>query len=310
MQSADKIVITGASGFLGTALVELLGGDERFIVFAASSRPERLFPYRRSNIFVIENNHLLKNADILSEAVVIHCAFPRNASGESLAGGLAYVRDVIEASCRNKAAAIINISSQSVYSQNRTERADEETPVCLESTYAVGKYAMELFTESFAKIFSIKHTSIRLASLIGPGLEQRIVNRLVKDVVEQKEINVTDSKRTFGFLDVRDAAASLIALAARKDAVWKSVYTLGNDKAYTVREIYQAIALLAGEHQIKAGPVIYKTAEEQNTSAVSGKKLSQLTGYSYRYSLKQSTELILQNVLSNMKEEANAHSNR
>ena len=310
MASSDKIVITGASGFLGTALVEALGGDERFIVLAASSRPERLFPYRKSNISVIDNNHLLRNADILSEAVVIHCAFPRNVSGESFAGGLAYVRDIIEASCRNKAAAIINISSQSVYSQNRTERADEETPVCLESTYAVGKYAMELFTESYGNLFSVKHTSIRLASLIGPGLEQRIVNRLVKDVAEQKEISVTDSKRTFGFLDVRDAAASLIALAARKDAAWEDVYTLGNGKAYTVKEIYKTIELLAREHQIKPGPVTFQAAEEKNTSAVSGEKLSRLTGYLYQYSLEQSVEQILQETMSNMKEEANAHSNR
>ena len=310
MQSDDKIVITGASGLLGSAIVEALCGDARLSVFALTSRPEKLLPYGRSNISVIENVSLLSHGGLLEGAVVIHCAFPRNSSGESVAEGLAYTRDIIETSCRCKAAAIINISSQSVYSQNRTEIADEGTRLCLESSYAVGKYAMELFTESYCNLYSVKHTSIRLASLIGPALEQRIVNRLIKDVVSQKEIVITDSKRTFGFLDVRDAAAALIALAARKDAAWEGIYTLGNGKAYTVKEIYKTVELLAQEHQIKPGPVVFKAAEEENTSAVSGEKLSRLTGYSYRYSLKQSAAYILQNVLSKLKEEANEHTNR
>ena len=97
-----------------------------------------------------------------------------------IADGLKYIQSVFEKSVEGNAAVIVNISSQSVYSQKRTEAATEETPVCLESPYAVGKYAVELMLESICRGSKTRYTNLRMASLIGPGFDQRIVNRLVR----------------------------------------------------------------------------------------------------------------------------------
>lgn len=42
MSSIKKVVITGASGFLGSHLLERLRGDEQYEVYALSSKPDAL----------------------------------------------------------------------------------------------------------------------------------------------------------------------------------------------------------------------------------------------------------------------------
>ena len=138
--------------FLGSHLVERLKDDEKYTVFALSSRPEEL--KEKIGGTAVEYLHKVAfkdSGEFLEDAIVINCAYPRNSTGTVIADGLKYIQGVFEAAVENRAAAIINISSQSVYSQQRTEAATEDTPLCLESPYAVGKHAIELMLESICK---------------------------------------------------------------------------------------------------------------------------------------------------------------
>ena len=59
-----------------------------------------------------------------------------------------------------------------------SDAADEQTPAVLESKYAVGKYWSELFVNTLFQ--GIRHTNLRMASLIGAGFDQRITNKFAK----------------------------------------------------------------------------------------------------------------------------------
>lgn len=240
MNSRKKIVITGASGFLGSHLVERLKDDERYKVYALSSKPDDLKEkISGENIEYIHKDSL--DAEMLKDSTVINCAYPRNSIGTAIADGLKYIQKVFESAVGSGAAAIINISSQSVYSQQRIEAATEETPVCLESPYAVGKYAVEILLESICKGSDTKYTSLRMASLIGPGFDQRIVNRFVKQAIETGKLTVKRNRQKFGFFDVEDAVSGIAAMLAADAETWKPVYNLGRKGSYTLIQIAETV---------------------------------------------------------------------
>lgn len=240
MNSRKKIVITGASGFLGSHLVERLKDDERYVIFALSSKPDELKEKLGGKNVEYAHKDAL-DAEMMKGSIIISCAYPRNSTGTAIADGLKYIQKVFEIAVESGASAIINISSQSVYSQQRTEAATEETPVCLESPYAVGKYAVELILESICKGSETKYTSLRMASLIGPGFDQRIVNRFVKQALETGKLTVKRNQQTFGFFDVEDAVSGITVMLRMDRKPWKPIYNLGAIGAYTLVKIAETV---------------------------------------------------------------------
>lgn len=250
MASEDKlagkvIVLTGASGFLGRNLLPALAGDGARIIAVTSKSENELL-----NLCSLKSKNALRDVcsprdrQSISRALrradfLINCAFPRSSEGTELAIGLEFTSWLFEEAASQGARAVVNISSQSVYSQHRTEPATEETPVCPESSYAVAKYATELMLNTSCK--SIPHTSIRLASLIGPGFDQRVVNKMIKYALGDGKITVTNEGQSFGYLDVYDACTALISLLEYDSAFWPSVFNIGVKNTYSTLEIANTI---------------------------------------------------------------------
>lgn len=296
MRNLKKIVITGASGFLGSHLVERLKGDKRYEVYALSSCPDELrekiggknISYLHKDIFSSSTAPV-----ILKDAVIINCAYPRNSIGTAIANGLRYIQGVFESAVENGAVAIINISSQSVYSQQRTEAATEETTVCLESPYAVGKYAVELMLESICKGRKTAYTNLRMASLIGPGFDQRIVNRFVKQAYSGEVLQVVINDQHFGFLDIEDAVGAIISLIDREDIHWKTIYSVGTGKGYSVKEIADSIKRVFEKLGLNFPGMDIKQDDKAGWTTVDYHQINMDTGFKPVCSLEKTIHKIL-----------------
>lgn len=308
LSDKKRVVITGASGFLGSHLLKRLWGDGRYEILALSSRPDQLreqiaagsgdraaaadmpaesgsgtgtdalcrsggsdgsgsidrinstdrggrigHPAGTDNIRYAPRDEILGagGEDFLEGAVVVNCAYPRNSTGTEVADGLRYIQQVLLAAVRHGAAAIINISSQSVYSQKREEAASESAPICLESPYAVGKYAVELTLEALCGGSETAYTNIRMASLIGPRFSQRITNRFVAQALAGNDLRVNAGRQCFGFLDVEDAVSGLCAILGSDSAAWKKAYNLGPAAGYSLTEIADLVCRLSAEYCAK-----------------------------------------------------------
>lgn len=229
-----KIAITGAGGLLGQNILQILKETDNK-AYAFSSQGDLL----RKKFSGANNFHFLELTDEIPDGtdVLINCAFPRNEDGEQMAAGLKYIQEIFCQCVEKRVGAVINISSQSVYSQSRDYPADENSGINLESKYAVGKYASELMLNTICQ--NTRHTNIRMASLIGTHFDQRIVNKFVKTALTDKELTVLAGRQAYGYMDVQDAADALVTMCldTNNSKQWEEVYNLGIENTYSLIDI-------------------------------------------------------------------------
>lgn len=229
-----RIVISGASGFLGSNIVrKALAEDIEVVAITGKSSIQ-------DGITIVNTEEFLtKGYPFSAEDVFINCLFPTNADGYKMANGLDVVFRIISKAYECGIGAFINISSQSVYASKRTSPAKETDNLCLETPYAVGKYCSEAFVN---QVFSNRpHVNIRMASLLGVGYDQRIINRMVVQALKGEPLKVIGGMQRYGFLDVRDAAAGLIKLAMSDTSTWRETYNLGRNESYSLIDVVECI---------------------------------------------------------------------
>lgn len=234
-----RILVSGAGGFLGSELINQLVRDPDVYTIALSRQKEKL----RKQYGAYPNfefaSEFPQDVDIF-----INCVFPANANGTQMANGLDHITNLYQKAKMQNAGAVINISTQSVYCQNKAEPATEESVPDLGTKYAVGKYAVEKLTNA---IFCDRpHTNLRMASLIGPNSDTRISNRFVKQVIAGKDVRIVADRQDFGFLDVRDAAEAIAKYAKLDTDQWQETINLGSGCSYSLREVAECV-LKVGE---------------------------------------------------------------
>lgn len=226
-----RIFISGASGFLGKNIIEQTSDLRNVKIIAISSRPELI-----NGVEIIRTDDFLsREIKCKSEDVFINCLFPTNADGYRMAKGLKTVYKMILKAEENGVGSFINISSQSVYGSKRITPSSEEDELCLETPYAVGKFSSEQFCNS---VFHDRpHTNIRMASLLGVGYDQRILNRLIDQALNGNKLKIIGGSQRYGFLDVRDAALGLLSIASSNSDSWEETYNLGKNESCTLLDL-------------------------------------------------------------------------
>lgn len=261
------ILISGAGGFLGKNLIDYFLNYTKYNIIAMTSQSQKIMAkYLKygARIQVVESFH--SEIDWSTVDILINCAFPRNSDGVQIAKGLSFISNLLtEATCGG-VGAVLNISSQSVYSQSRLVPATEQTELNLESKYAVGKYASELMTNSICR--NIPHTNIRLASLIGPEFGQRVINKFVAQAIEGKNLQIIGGIQKYGFLDIRDAVSGIATVCAHSCYCWNEVYNLGMNEDYTLEEIAQYVCSLSEKYCTKSIKYEVKSSDQVHNSSL------------------------------------------
>lgn len=216
-----RFVVTGAGGFLGSHLVHyLLTKTAHDVIAVSSQEPSSVIEKARTvddavipvgeRLRVESNDALLQRALLQEGDVVVSCAFPWNRSGLEMASGLTFQRDLFRIARDRQVKTFINISSQSVYDDNRDYPASESSPLDLSSPYSVAKYSMELLGSEILSRGQL--VNVRMGSLIGRGYDKRIVNRFLARGLRGMDLEIQDGGVRYAYLDVRDAVRALVAV--------------------------------------------------------------------------------------------------
>lgn len=252
------IVISGARGGLGQALTTYYLDEDHFkpgevdlILLSRSwDSQEEESPgptYLSNQEFLDLDKKLWLEKTHGRETTFIHGAFARVSEPGPLFSSLETYYQFVAKARDLSFDKFINISSQSVYRPGRTHPALESDPPEPGNFYGMAKshseYWLQAYMEGIEKGKTMEWTSIRLASLVGDQVTDRLPDRLVHKGLEEGKIQVFDQGAIFSFMDVRDAAEGLARLVDTED--WDPVYNLGVEESYTIEDLAQEIALQA-----------------------------------------------------------------
>lgn len=226
LTSGDRVVVTGASGFLGRSLVERLQRDGCEVVPMGRAQGFNLLEDRLPLDGVRHVFHLAGETGVLdawNDPSKFHLV---NAHGT--------VR-VLE-QCREAGVSMTYVGAY-IYGIPEQLPIVESHPLRPNNPYAFSKWMGEEACRWYASTYGMRVTAIRLFNVYGPGqtdrfLVTRIVDQLCDPAVERIELMDLAPRRDYLF--VHDAVDAFIASLPRDGF---HVFNVGQGSSWSVREV-------------------------------------------------------------------------
>lgn len=248
-----RVLVTGATGFIGSHLVEelLLRGAEVRAFAHYNSRGsvgnlEAIDDGLRDGLEVYFGN--IEDPEAVRRAVegcdvVFHLAalvaipysyrHPREFFDTNVGGTLNVCQAVLDAGCSR----LVHTSTSEVYGTARTVPIREDHPLCTQSPYAASKAAADKVVESFHLSFGLPAVVVRPFNTYGPRQSPRaVIPAIISQLLEGDEVKLgsLEPKRDLTF--VSDTVDGFVR-AATCDELVGDVVNLGTGRAYSVGEI-------------------------------------------------------------------------
>lgn len=227
-----KIMVTGASGFLGKYLTRRLLLKDYDVVQITSKHGD------------IAGGNPLKNIDTSYISHVFHLAaktFVPNSweNPESFYHvNVNGTKNVLEICRKNN----ISMTLVSAYLYGRTEKfpISESDAIVPNNPYAHSKYLAEQLCEFYAKEFGVKVTIIRPFNIFGYGQDENfLIPHVIKQAMNHAFIRVKDLYPKRDYIYVEDVVDALLLTLNPKNCF--SVYNIGSGYSVSVRQIIDLI---------------------------------------------------------------------
>lgn len=271
-----KVLVTGASGFVGAAVVRAALRRGHHVVGAARKLPASRLSDVSDTCELIELD--LRDKDAVSRALsasapdgVIHCAWAGVANSARFE--LAQVTDNIEAVCHLVSASasagvtkFVGMGSQAEYGPKATTIRETDT---LEPTtlYGAAKVSAFYLTRQLADQYNMGYAWLRLFSTYGPGDNPNwLIPMLVREMLAGRRPKTTAGTQLWDYLYIDDVAEGLLAAATSSDA--QGGFNLGSGAPVPVRHIVERIRdLAAPDLQLVFGEVPFRPDQVMHMEA-------------------------------------------
>ncbi len=228
-----RLLITGHTGFIGSALTSALQGDDEFEILGAS---------RSNGRNLLDFNTL---QDLPKVDKIIHLAacvgVPRSwqKPSEVYQTNIISTLNVLEFA-RLHQTPVIYLSSY-IYGPPEYLPIDEAHPIHCGNPYAVSKRQAEILCEAYAKDFGIPVTILRPFNLYGPQqVRENLIPSIIWQAKEKGSIQINDLRPKRDYLHLDDMIDALIKVI-RSEPRGLEVYNLGSGKSYSVQEVIDVV---------------------------------------------------------------------
>lgn len=292
----QRVIVTGATSFIGIALLELLikQGDEVVaIIRPASSRRnllKTLFPKLRlleCDLSEIERLDLPHHKyDILFH---LGWAGDFENSRYNLDGQLQnvkYCKAAAELAARYGCQSYLGVGSQAecgvIYEPITADTKDNPM-----TAYAEAKCLAYSHTKNFCDTYGIRHYWPRLLSAYGVyDRDTTMVMSCIRACKEQRELAMTPAEQIWDYVYVSDAARALLAIVQKGNP--KKKYPIASGNGRMLKDYIADIADIMGYQEILKGIGKKKYAKDQVMYLVGNiDELRQDTGFYPEYTFQQ-----------------------
>lgn len=228
MIKREKIAITGASGFIGQALVKHLESDNEILCVPRS--------------YLYEPAKLESAINKFNPSVIIHLATAGNIYNKDdddtvFVANIFSLYNLIRASASVDYKAFVYFSSSSVALENQT-------------MYSITKYWGEVLSNYTAKFNNKPITICRPSSVTGIGEQStHLIPVLIKSACTDKKIDFVENA-THDFIDINDVVSAVEVLIENIDTTKGNVYNISTNKMYTNAQVKDIVEKVSGKQII------------------------------------------------------------
>jgi UDP-glucose 4-epimerase len=245
-----NFLITGAAGFLGSALANRLareGHQVRGLDDLSTGDPQSLSPdvlFTRGDV-----NDRPKLWTLLQEVdCVYHLAarvlvaesvlYPREYNAVNVGGTVSLMEAMRDVGVRR----VVLVSSGAVYGDQGVQPLDEEAPPNPHSPYAVSKLSAEYYVRTIGNLWAIETVSLRVFNAYGPGQNlppshPPVIPNFIRMAVRGGTLVVhSDGNQTRDYVFVEDVVNAMVAASTAQE-VNRLVLNVGSGDETSVREL-------------------------------------------------------------------------
>lgn len=298
-----KAVVTGASGFIGSHLVERLIADGHSVVAIDYIRPKILKQFINNKKFSFRVIDITKHSRVLQHLFsdtdwVFHLA-GRSDIVPSITHPIQYhdvnvtgTINILEASRQAKIKKFVYAASSSCYGIPRVYPTPETSLIQPQYPYALTKYIGELYALHWAKVYTLPVISLRFFNVFGPRSRVSddygpVFSTFMAQKLAHKPFTVVGDgtqRRDFTFVtDVVDAC-----IAAAQSAVVGDVFNVGSGGTYSINHL---VSLLSG-------PVVHipKRPGEPDCTFADISKIKKILKWKPKISFEEGVQIVLDHI--------------
>lgn len=299
----NKILVTGADGFIGSHLAESLAKKNYDVKALVQYNSFNSWGWLekseiRDNLEIISGDirdknfcmSITKNIEkIFNLAALIAIPYSYQAPSSYIETNTMGTLNLCEAAITNNVNEFIQMSTSEVYGSAQYLPIDELHPTVAQSPYSASKIAAEAVVTSFNKSFDLNTKIARVFNTYGPRQSARaIIPTIICQLLSESEfLNIGGLQPTRDLNYVIDTCNGLISLANSKKATSKTV-NIGSNKRISINDLSIMIMEIMG---INKKLYINKTRLRPNNSEVNDLQcddglMKSLTGFEPKYNLK------------------------
>jgi NAD dependent epimerase/dehydratase len=263
-----KVLVTGAGGFIGSHLVELLvtkGYDVRaFTHYNSASHNfnlEEVSDDVSEAIEVVSGDiadgfavdRAVENCDFVFHlAALIGIPYSYVAPAAYVSTNISGTLNVLEACRRHSVGRMVHVSSSEVYGKAQYVPIDEKHPLVGQSPYSATKIGADQLADSYWRSFEIPVVTVRPFNTFGPRQSARaIIPTVVSQALTQDVVRLGNLEPVRELNFVLDTVAGMVA-AAEADAsnVLGEVINLGCGEGKSIRQIVESVGKVLGQELV------------------------------------------------------------
>ena len=304
---AKKILITGADGFIGSHLTEMLlkrGAKLKALSYYNSFNHWGWLEdiYCLNDVEVLTGDvrdphyckHITKDVDIIFHlAALIAIPYSYVAPDSYVDTNIKGTLNICQAALENGCKRVIHTSTSEVYGTAQYVPIDEKHPLQPQSPYSASKIGADAMAKSFYNAFDLPVTIARPFNTYGPRQSARaVIPTIITQIASgKKKIKLGDLTPTRDLSYVKDICHGFTALAECENAIGETVNIGSNfevcigDVVDNIKEIMNSdVQVITDNSRLRPEKSEVFRLRCDNT------KIRELTGFQPRYPLSEGLE--------------------
>lgn len=261
-----RVLVTGADGFIGSHLVELLvreGYEVRALALYNSFNDwgwlESIVDLRKIEVVTGDIrdpffcSEITRDIDIVFHlAALIAIPFSYKAPQSYVETNVTGTLNICKAALDNKVKRVMHTSTSEVYGTARYVPIDENHPMQPQSPYSASKIGADAMAMSFYFSFNLPVTIARPFNTFGPRQSARaVIPTIISQIASGKKlIELGDTTPTRDFNYVEDTCRGMLMVATSKNTIGKTI-NIGSNREVTIEETFNTIKKIMHKEEIQ-----------------------------------------------------------